>query len=154
MQYKIANDALIEAVSERNTDRIDLCLKKGADINTRNAGGRTPLMMAVWFESPGLLEFILSKNPDLFLTDNSGRTAFDLLKEANNNTSRQKMTDILLAAMPDAPGHEDTAPAAGNDADDKTEGFNEVATRKDVRVARPITLSPRKPGGGEGGFKL
>ncbi|MBI1215053.1 MAG: hypothetical protein GC185_04440 [Alphaproteobacteria bacterium] len=156
-QYDMVNQALLEAVDAANYERIDLCLKKGADINTRNGSGRTPVMMAVWKENPALLQFILNRKPDLFLKDGSGKTAYDLLKSANDKAAMQKMTDILLRALPDAPP-KNAAPEAASEAG---KGFNDVATREEIRVARPLTLSPKDDRKGDGrkkndggGFKL
>ncbi|MCC7036890.1 MAG: ankyrin repeat domain-containing protein [Alphaproteobacteria bacterium] len=102
-QRRIVNENLLAGVDAYNTDLINLCLQKGADINTRNADGRTPLMMAVWKDNPSLVRFILSKQPALFLKDNSGKTAYDLIKNVNNAEVKRTITMILLQAMPDAP---------------------------------------------------
>ncbi|MDF3025583.1 MAG: hypothetical protein K0R10_2944 [Alphaproteobacteria bacterium] len=102
-QRRIVNENLIAAVEAYDTDLINLCLQKGADINTRNANGRTPLMMAVWKDNPSLVRFILTKQPELFLKDNSGKTAYDLMQSANNAEVKRNITMIMLQAMPNAP---------------------------------------------------
>jgi ankyrin repeat protein len=102
-QRRIVNENLLAAVDKYDSDIMNLCLQKGADINTRNADGRTPLMIAVWKDNTSLVRFILSKQPDLFLKDNSGETAYDLIKRVNNAETRRAITVTMLQALPDAP---------------------------------------------------
>lgn len=102
-QRRIVNENLLAAVDKYDTDIVNLCLQKGADINARNGDGRTPLMIAVWKDNPSLVRFILSKQPDLFAKDNSGETAYDLIKRVNNADTRRNITVIMLQALPNAP---------------------------------------------------
>lgn len=102
-QRRIVNENLIEAVEAYNTDLINLCLQKGADINTRNGEGRTPLMTAVWKDNASLVRFILSKQPDLFLKTPAGKTAYDFIKNVQSGDTRRVITMIMLQALPDAP---------------------------------------------------
>ncbi|HYD17704.1 MAG TPA: ankyrin repeat domain-containing protein [Patescibacteria group bacterium] len=102
-QYRIVNENLLAAVEAWDADLINLTLRKGADINARGNNNRTPLMMAVWKDNPGMVRFILSKNPDLFLKDGDGKTAFDLLRSVNSADTRRTLTLIMLQALPDAP---------------------------------------------------
>ena len=102
-QRRIVNENLLAAVDKYDSDIMNLCLQKGADINTRNGDSRTPLMMAVWKDNPNLVRFILSKQPNLFLKDGSGKTAYDLIKNVNNADTRRAITLIMLQALPDAP---------------------------------------------------
>ena len=76
-QAKVVDQLLLQAVESADGSRIDLCLRKGADIDARNGQGRTPLMLAIWHENPNLTEFILARKPSLFLKDNGGKSAFD-----------------------------------------------------------------------------
>ncbi len=102
-QRRIVNENLLQAVEAYNSDLINLCLQKGADINTRNIDGRTPLMMAVWKDNTSLVRFILSKRPDLFLKDTTGKTAYDLIKNVTDADTKRAITLVMLQALPDAP---------------------------------------------------
>lgn len=148
-QRRIVNEELFVAIDAPNfEERIDLCLKKGADINARNTDGRTLLMVAVWKESPGRLRYLLRKKPDLFIKDSRGRTAFDLNKDTRDQSSRTTMTQLLLSAMPDAqPGDKPSATVSTPEP---------VQAASDITLAPPMQIKSRKKtsGGPGGGFKL
>lgn len=148
-QQRIVNEELFTALESSDfAERIDLCLKKGANINARDGSNRTPLMVAVWKESTTRVRYILGKKPDLFLKDSRGRTASDMNKETRDLTSRTTITQLLLQAMPDAPvaakGKSAAAPAPL------------AVPEQDITLAPPLQIKNRKkPGGGTGGgFKL
>jgi ankyrin repeat protein len=147
-QDKAVNRLLLESVETANYERISLCLKKGADINTRNAQGRTPLMLAVWHERPELAQFLLTRQPDLFLKDNGGKNAFDLIAEVREASRRESITDIMLRALPDRARRKGASPA---EAAALAEAANDLATASDISVPRPVTFTPKS---GKGGFKL
>lgn len=129
-QRRIANENLLAGVEAYNTDLINVCLQKGADINTRGSDGRTPLMIAVWKDNPSLVRFILSKQPQLFLKDNSGKSAYDLIKSINNAEVKRTITMIMLQAMPDAPPLRDPT-------------VEEVIALAEVEAAKPQAAKER-----------
>ena len=138
MQQKIVDDNLISAVGTNDREKIELCLKKGADINARWEGweNRTPLMIATAYSRPDLVDFILTKNPDLFAKDKNGKSVFDLCEEVSDTATKKKINRALLAALPDPqPGQ---APLA----DDNPARDGEIA------VLKPIELDHRKKSGG------
>ncbi len=148
-QMRIVNEELFTALDSSNyAERVDLCLKKGANINARDGSGRTLLMVAVWKESQNRVRYVLGKKPDLFLKDSRGRTAFDMNKETRDASAQVAITALLLQAMPDGPqtGKGKTAPAAEATP----------APADDIILAPPVQIRARKkPGGGPGGgFKL
>jgi len=150
-QRRIVNDELLKGVRMGNyKERVDLCLQKGADINTATSWEkRTPLMIAVTMGDAARVEYILSKDPDLFKKDKDSQNVFDL---ANNKIedygTRQKIMDRLLRALPDGapvPGRapSDAKPAAGAEAEEE-EG---------ISLSKPIRFrgKPPSPGGKTGG---
>ncbi|MDE1151297.1 MAG: ankyrin repeat domain-containing protein [Micavibrio sp.] len=167
-QDKITDSFLLDSANEANTDRIDLCLKKGADINARNADGRTALIIAARKQNAYLARFIVNRGPDLFARDNAGLNAYDYAKKIDNFNTRQEITDILLNALPNrirqaAPSADAAMHLAEKAANDtKAAAFNGMATQKPVTAVRPVTFGPKddrddvqtqqKPGAG--GFKL
>lgn len=136
MQQKIVDDNLIRAVGENDREKIELCLKKGSDINARGGSNRTPLMIAVNSWRVELVEFILTKNPDLFLKDNNGKTAFDLAEDISDAATKKKINRALLTALPDA-----AAPAAPVTDD-------QPASSGEIPVLKPIEFDHRKKSGG------
>lgn len=148
-QQRIVNEEMFNALDAADfAERIDLCLRKGANINARSGSGQTLLMRAIWKESPMRVRYVLGKKPDLFLKDDRNRTAFDLNKETRDVSSRNDITRLLMQAMPDsAPGAapvKDTPSPLARDSGD------------DILLAPPANVKNRKKGGGgpTGGFKL
>ncbi len=149
-QAKIVDAMILQAVSDVNYERVDLCLKKGADIDARNGQGRTPLMMAVWNENPSMVQYLLARRPSLFLKDSSNKTAFDLITDVRDAAKRQKITDILLSALPDhvrkrAASPQQVAALAEADAQAREKSMSDVTTSADITVSPPIVLPRRNP---------
>jgi ankyrin repeat protein len=149
-QQRIVNEEMFAALDSSDfVNRIDLCLRKGADINARNEHSQTPLMRAVWKESPQRVRYVLGKKPDLFLKDSRGRTAFDLNKETRDVSFRDTITGLLMQAMPDgAPKQGQAAPSVPAAAVPET--------GEDILLPPSVNIKNRKkPGGGpSGGFRL
>jgi ankyrin repeat protein len=157
-QKKVVDAMLLEAVESVNYERIDLCLAKGADIDTRNANGRTPLMMAVWKDDAELVAYVLGKNPALFLKDSGGKSAFDLLPEVRDASVRDEIGTLLLQALPDHVRRKVSDPAEIAEAvrnmpeppENYAEAGIDVSTQHDVSLSKPVALGGKKkkpPGG-------
>jgi ankyrin repeat protein len=148
-QQRIVNEEMFAALDASDfAERIDLCLRKGANINARNASNQTLLMRAVWKESEGRVRYVLGKKPDLFLKDPQSRTAFDLNKETRNASARDVITRLLMLAMPDG------TPKAGQTAAEAP--ALPAESGDDILLAPTINVKNRKKGGGgpTGGFRL
>ncbi|MDP2205443.1 MAG: ankyrin repeat domain-containing protein [Alphaproteobacteria bacterium] len=149
-QQRIVNGEMFTALDAGDfAERIDLCLRKGADINARNDHNRTLLMCAVWKESAMRVRYILGKNPDLFLKDGGGKTAFDLNKDTRDPSARNTITQLLMQAMPDG------APKPGQTAAPES-AATPRETGDDILLAPSVNVKSRKKGGGgpTGGFRL
>lgn len=149
-QRRIVNDELLKGVRQGNyQERVDLCLQKGGDINTASSWEkRTPIMIAVTMSDVARVEYVLTKNPDLFKKDKDNQNVFDLANnKVENFATRQKIMDRLLRALPDgaeAPLRK-PAPAAADVDDDG------------ISVTKPIRFRGKTPpphGSAGGGFNL
>ena len=56
---------LADAVRQGQRERADELISKGANVNTTDGTGRTPLYSAVWNQDKGMVEFLLSKNAEV-----------------------------------------------------------------------------------------
>lgn len=109
MQQRIVNDELHLAVDRSLSElekRIDLCLSKGADINSADANGNTVLMKAVAQRNTGLVRFLLKKNPDVLIENKKSLDVFEIARALHENgeyfrQNKHNITDMLLAALPD-----------------------------------------------------
>ncbi len=151
-QRRVVNEELLKGLRMDNyEERIELCLQKGADINTTGWDMRTPLMMAVVMGDVARVEYILTKDPDLFKKDKDSQNVFDLANgKIENLATRRKIMDRLLRALPDgvAVPVSGKAPVVAPDADEDDEG---------ISVTKPIRFrgKPQKPNGkAGGGFNL
>lgn len=147
-QAKVVDQLLLQAVESADGSRIDLCLRKGADIDARNGQGRTPLMLAIWHENPNLTEFILARKPSLFLKDNGGKSAFDHIADVRDGAKRTTITNVMLRALPDhvrKRGGTIAEAATRAEAEVKDVVVNDnVATAADITVSKPLSLPPRQ----------
>lgn len=152
-QAKVVDKMLIEAVEEFNADRIRLLIKKGADINARDSRGRTPLMAAVWKDHVETVRLLLTFRPKLFVKDNEGKNAFDLIASVRDANAKAAITGLLLNALPDHVRNRASGPteaaalAQAASADDPPN----VTTGADITVSKPIAFPPRQ---GQKGFSL
>lgn len=144
-QAKVVDKLLFEAVEEINADRIRLLMKKGADINARNAQGRTPLMSAVWKDSVPMVQLLLTFKPRLFLRDNDGKNAFDLIASVRDTNQKEAITHFMLNALPDHVRNKASGPAeaAALAQAASAEDPPNVTTGADITVSRPIAFPTR-----------
>ncbi|RDL39424.1 uncharacterized protein BP5553_03764 [Venustampulla echinocandica] len=70
------NTRLVEAAGEGALNEVELCLARGADINTKDSYGMTPLYKAVLFGQYQIVEFLMNQHeiPDLEATGEDGET--------------------------------------------------------------------------------
>ena len=67
-------------------------LNNGADVNARTAGGDTPLLLRIkntqsFYNGREVLPLLIKSGADAALLDNQGRSVWQILCEANNNSS-------------------------------------------------------------------
>jgi ankyrin repeat protein len=141
-QRAIVNRNLTEAVINDDRPMIELCLQKGADINTRNNGwyDRTPLMTAVAYRRTGQVEYLLAKKPDLFATDSQGSSAFDIAEQLDDRNTKKAILTLLLKELPDGAAAAEKTPAAEPDA----EPAAGAEAGRDVTLLKPIEFSKHK----------
>lgn len=137
-QRKVVNLELLAAVEATNYDRVTLCLKKGADINTRTADGTTPLMKAVWKENPTMVRFLVQKNANILLRNTAGKNAFDLNNQTRVGSNKEQITDILLGGLPDLARKAPTVVEAVRIAEvHAAEQNNDTAAKQDGQIPPP-----------------
>lgn len=146
MQLEIVNRNLLDAVTDSDMPKINLCLQKGADINTRNPtqSDRTPLMMAVSRGRIPLVEFLMTKGADVLLKDKAGKTVYEIVNDLQDWETRGKMNTLLLKALPDMQPGQAASSASAQLAE----------TKDDITVMKPLDVSKGKNAPGGKGFTL
>lgn len=153
-QRRIVNDELLKGVRLGDyQERVDLCLQKGGDIDTATSWEkRTPLMIAIMMGEVARVEYVLTKNPDLFKKDKDGQNAFDLANgKVENYGIRQKIIDRLLRALPDGVAPPIKGPAATVTAPADAEDDDGISVTKPIRFRGK---TPPANGNTGGGFSL
>lgn len=72
---------LIQAVQNIDIVSLNVLLADGADIDTVDQQGNTPLMLASSIGNPRMLRIILVHNPDIHARNNNGETALMIAAE-------------------------------------------------------------------------
>jgi hypothetical protein len=138
----VGNSTLSHAVQERHLEVVEELLRAGADVNTANRYGGTPLMTAVAFdaESTAIMERLLDAGADIDLQNDGGETA--LMYAAKYG--RKEALRILLArganpAIRDNDGR--TAAAVTGNSKDAAELSriieDAIRRRREAASARP-----------------
>ena len=68
---------LIDNCVSEDTDGklFEILIKKGADVNSKNKHGITPMMTAAWHDIGWVIKTLVENNADMNITNNTGRTA-------------------------------------------------------------------------------
>jgi hypothetical protein len=90
------NPALVAAAESGDVTAAEAALNAGADINARDANGRTALMIAAFGGKTDLIRFLISRHADVNLKDAQGRTAISIVLQ------NQPMPGSLPAPEPTA----------------------------------------------------
>ncbi len=86
-------DGLIEAVKTIDLISLNVLLSEGADIDTVDAEGNTPLMIASKIGNPRMLRIILVHNPDVNAVNNIGETALMIAAENGQYSVVQQLIE-------------------------------------------------------------
>ena len=82
----------VAVILNRSVNVIQAILNGGSDVHIRNIDGKTPLYIAVQEERTSLIPVLLSYGSEIFASDNSGVTPFDLAAKANNSIFNMLIT--------------------------------------------------------------
>lgn len=110
--------SLQEAVSSGDADAVRTTVNGGADVNTPNSSGQTPIVLAIVTGQYHLVPFLLSLGANPFLRDNTGLSAFDWADRKGRGDLAQSMANESGSQYPaqDAPRlqakHQTTRPPA------------------------------------------
>ena len=87
---------LNNAIIMNDLERVKEFIKEGVDVSmpdTRSAMHSTPLMIAIWQENEEAIELILEQNPDLNVTNYTGKTALDIAKKSKSIKIKNRIND-------------------------------------------------------------
>ncbi|HKS26489.1 MAG TPA: ankyrin repeat domain-containing protein [Pyrinomonadaceae bacterium] len=102
---------LIEAAYEGNTVQVQSLIEEGADVNERDASGRTALMIAANRGHTYVVQLLLERGADANVTDNKGTTAM----QAAESRGFQRIVS-MLKKFSAAPGQTENSSALKSQA--------------------------------------
>lgn len=137
LQQAFAKEMMFEYLRRDDFENFQLCLKKGADLQTRNSAGQTPLLWAVAREaSQKWIDFLLGNEPDFTAMDSAGKNVIDHAKAITDPMRRQKLLLAILKILPDI--EDDFNEAAHKQAQEST-----ILTR-DIQSVPAMVFNPKK----------
>ncbi len=74
------NSQLIQAVKDGDIDQVKLLIAKGADLNTTDDKGGTPLHWAAYYNRKDIAKLLLMQGADLYIKDKYGLTPIDVAR--------------------------------------------------------------------------
>lgn len=110
---------LFFAAAGGNTRALSALIGRGADVNTANSRGHTPLMSATLNNHPETLRLLLQAGANPMAQDMMGKTALDHARDMK----RRKIEPLLAEAV---------------------KNHNAVATARALHVKRPLRIKPPK----------
>jgi len=82
---EIGDKTLLIAAGLGNTPIVKTLLNAGFNIDARGKKGRTPIMVAIAFEHPETVQFLIDNKADLTVKDDEGATLMELAESENNS---------------------------------------------------------------------
>ncbi|MEZ0260138.1 MAG: hypothetical protein ACAH80_03970 [Alphaproteobacteria bacterium] len=120
----------------------DYMLGLGVDVDVKNHRGNTPLMLSVKSGDCDRVQYYLKKGASPLSTNHQAEMVLEEARklESSYHGKRQQIIDALVVAM----ATPKQAFAAAATPADKT--LSE--TKDDITVMKPLSVGPKKPGGG------
>lgn len=84
-------ESLIDAVNNIDIVSLNILLAEGADVDTVNQNGDTPLMLASKIGNPRILRIILAHNPNINAKNNNGETALMIASKNGQHHVAQEL---------------------------------------------------------------
>ena len=72
-----------DAIINNNFLKLTELLNSGCDINLQDANGCTPIMLAVHYGDTETVQYLLNRNPDLYLKNNTNEICLEIAKRSN-----------------------------------------------------------------------
>ena len=91
-QQKELNQELINSVRERNLNKVEDLIDKGADINAMDNNGNTGLILVSWLGYKEIVELLINKGANINIKNNDGWTAL-ILASWNNH---KEIVELLI----------------------------------------------------------
>lgn len=131
---------LHQAVSDKNSEAVELLIAQGIDLNLTDSEGCTPLHFAVCKELVDITELLVKAGADPNLKDNGGMTP--LRWAVTQNHCYEQLVDLLLAGGAD-PWIENLYGSSAVDYAE-TVGLDLVRRLKKVKKTKQPPLSPEQ----------
>ena len=99
MKDRLGNTALHAATERNQIEMAELLIDLGADLNSENKNGMTPLMIAARHGNATLVKALLAKGANARKTDFTGRDAVSWAQESRRPAVVQMLQRAAVAAL-------------------------------------------------------
>ena len=90
IDHRVA-DMILQAIVEDDMEMVKIIIKCGAEINTGNVEGKTPLHIACGLSRVGIVEYLIKENANKEMMDIYGETPLDVAERMQNLEIIEKM---------------------------------------------------------------
>ncbi len=81
----VTDAELLQAAFNGNAEAVKSCLDRGADVNSRNNNGATPLFLAAFQNRPDLVQLLLERGADSTIANNGGKAPREVAAREGHN---------------------------------------------------------------------
>ncbi len=93
-QQMLSTNNIFEAINNIDIVSLNIHLAEGADVDTVDEDGNTPLMLASKMGNPRMVKIILAHNPDLNKQNNKGYTALMIAAEQGQSHIAEQLVKM------------------------------------------------------------
>jgi hypothetical protein len=133
----VSGNVIHLAVLVGSQEILGFLLEQGADIDAMTDNGNTPLKLAVLKQDMALAQYLAEKGADPFIKNKNGWSALGYARQQLDSTYdweiRQKLIDVMVAALPEA------KPVSAKPVEKA-----DIAISQEMEATKPLVFKPKQ----------